>query len=59
MPKYTLPVTWQMISDVDVVADSLEDAISKLEEKVVNQEDLPKGKYVKHSFEVQHDFIEE
>lgn len=58
MKKYKIPVTWQMIGDIEIAAQSVEEAIDKISH-INSQEDLPKGRYVRNSFEVQIDFIEE
>jgi hypothetical protein len=58
MNKYKLPVTWQMIKDIEIEANSLEEAIEKVSQ-INSQEELSDGKYVMHSFEVQRDFIYE
>jgi len=58
MKKYNIPVTWQMIDNIEIDANSLEEAMEKLS-YINSQSDLPKGKYVGNSFEVQIDFIDE
>lgn len=56
--KFKLPVSWQMVADMEIEANTLDEAIDKASE-IDSQDKLPEGKYVKHSFEVQRDFIDE
>ena len=47
MAKFSVPVTWVMWGNVEVEADSVEEAIELAYDK-----DLPKdGNYLEHSFE--------
>lgn len=56
MPKkYRIPVSWQMYGYVEVVADSLEDAIEEAESPETT---LPEGSYVDSSFTVDRDALE-
>ena len=50
MPKFTIPVSWTMIDDMEIEADTLEEAIDIAEES-----DLTKGEYCDSSFEVNHE----
>lgn len=52
MPKFKIPVSWTMIADMVVEADTLEDAIMDAEDA-----DLPEGEYCDSSFEVNVDLI--
>jgi hypothetical protein len=58
MKEYTIPVSWQMISDIKIKANSLSEAIQQAKE-INSEESIPKGHYVNHSFEIQEDFLEE
>ena len=50
--KFKIPVSWSLMADVIVQADSLEEAITKAEEI-----ELPEGEYVDGSFEVNTEVI--
>ena len=53
MPKYKIPVSWVMTDEIDVEANSLEEAIQKVEES----NELPDGEYLDSSFEVNRELI--
>jgi hypothetical protein len=52
MPKFKIPVSWTMIADMVVEAETLDDAIALAEEA-----DLPNGEYCDSSFEVNTELI--
>ncbi len=52
MPKFKIPVSWTMVADMEIEAETLEDAISEAESA-----ELPEGEYCDSSFEVNHDLI--
>lgn len=55
MPKYTIPVFWSMANDIEVEADSLEEAI-----KAAKDYDLPQegAEYIDGSFTVNRECAE-
>jgi hypothetical protein len=56
MAKYTVSVEWVMYTDVDVEAESLDEAIRLVEA----MPDLPKdGEYLNRSFKVNREITEE
>lgn len=52
MPKFTIPVSWTMIDDMEIEADTLEEAIVIAEES-----DLTTGEYCDSSFEVNRELV--
>ena len=56
MPKFHIPVRWEMYGSTIIEADSLEDAKAKAEEKSLEDFDAD---YVSGSFEVDEELVEE
>jgi hypothetical protein len=56
MPKFHIPVRWEMYGSTIIEADSLEDAKAKAEEKSLEDFDAD---YVSGSFEVDDELVEE
>ena len=56
MKKFVIPVQWIMFADVEIEADSLNEAID-----IVNLQypELPEGEYVDDSFEVNKELVYE
>lgn len=52
MPKFKIPVVWQMVGKIEIEADTLEDAVQKVHDSTVP---LPDGDYLEDSFEVAMD----
>ena len=51
MPKFTIPVSWTMITDMEIEADSLDEAITKAE-----SQELPEdGEYLDSSFDINYE----
>jgi hypothetical protein len=56
MPKFHIPVRWEMYGSTIIEADSLEEAKSKAEESSLEDFDAD---YVSGSFEVDDELVEE
>jgi hypothetical protein len=54
MKKYSIPVTWMMSNTITVEANSLEEAVEK-----VDRLPLPEGEYINDSFRVEAHHIED
>jgi len=52
MPKFKIPVSWTMVADMVIEAETLEDAIHEAEDG-----ELPEGEYCDSSFEINHDLL--
>ncbi len=53
MPKFKIPVSWQMSGEYEIIALTKEAAIN-----IANNLPLPDGNYVDKSFEIREDEIE-
>lgn len=52
MKKFKIPVTWEATGFVEVEADTIEEAISKFDNEIVDTCDLPKSEaYIDGSFD--------
>jgi hypothetical protein len=58
MPKFKVACSWTMIDEFEVEADTLEEAICKVEDNENNAFPL-KGEYLDDSFEINHDVTQE
>jgi hypothetical protein len=58
MPKFKIACEWTMIDEFDVEADTLEEAILKVEENENNAFPL-KGEYLDDSFQINRDVTAE
>jgi hypothetical protein len=54
--KYIIPCSWELYGEMEVEADSLEEAVTIAES---DESGLPEGTYVEASFRVDHDVMEE
>jgi hypothetical protein len=52
VPTYKIPISWTLTAELDIEADSVEDAIFKAEDA-----NLPRGEYLDSSFDVNVDII--
>lgn len=52
MPKYYVACRWDMAGEFEVEADSLKEAIAKVESEEGEYKGLPEGEYVDDSFTV-------
>lgn len=56
MKTYRIPVSWEMYGEVEIEANTLEEAIDKAWSDDIP---LPEGEYVSASWRVEEDYIEE
>jgi len=54
MHTFLIPVYWEVSADIEVEADSLEEAYQK-----ANEVALPEGNYIDGSFEINREYAEE
>lgn len=58
MKKYIIPTEWSVCSSIEIEAESLDEAISKVENSDYNDKDeIKNAEYIEDSWTIQYDFI--
>lgn len=54
MRKFKVAINWEMMGEIEIEADSIEEAVKKAEENI-NNIDISKGEYIDSSLEISKD----